>query len=507
MIGEAGVPIVFEGRPPFADDPTGSNDEYIGAVVVGYWRGCLPTPAAVVVDRASGALTRALAGSHFAGEEGDVLTVLAPASPACERVILLGLGDEAELDPARLRRLGGIAAKALMESTGGRAVIGLGLDGFLAAQFAYGLRLRGHTPLNLRSRPDPDRPAGPAEIVVATSDPDAARNLFSRLESVAEGVHLARDLVAEPANRLTPQAMAEQAAALEALGVEVEILEDAALKAEGLGLLAGVGQGADNPPCLALLRWRGSGEEGQPPLILAGKGITFDTGGISIKRYDSLHEMKGDMAGAAAVLGAMRALAGRQARVEAVGVLALAENAVSGRALRPGDVLRSYAGKTVEIIDTDAEGRLVLADALAYACSRYRPAAVLSLATLTGAVVTALGRHRAGLFSNDEALAAKVLEAGEAADEPVWRLPILPQHDEDLASDIADTRNCAWGKVPDALHAARFLMGFIPEGVAWGHLDMAGTARTEEDLPLCPKGATGWGVRLLDRLVAEGWER
>jgi leucyl aminopeptidase len=273
----------------------------------------------------------------------------------------------------------------------------------------------------------------------------------------------------------------------------------------GLNLLSAVGKGSAHKPVLALLRWKG-GRSREKPLVFVGKGITFDTGGIDIKPREDMEEMKTDMAGGAAVAGLLMALAARNAPVNAVGAIAIAENMPSGRSVRPGDVVKAYAGKTVEIIDTDAEGRLVLADALAYAAARFPPAAMIDLATLTGAVEVALGWERAGLFCNDDTLAGRLFAAGEAEDEKLWRLPLTDRYDEAIASDIADLRNCTWERGPDALHAARFLQHFVPDCVPWAHLDIAGMAEADEDQPLWGEGPTGFGVRLLDRMIKDGYE-
>ncbi|MCA1939739.1 MAG: leucyl aminopeptidase family protein, partial [Caenispirillum bisanense] len=263
-----------------------------------------------------------------------------------------------------------------------------------------------------------------------------------------------------------------------------------------------VGRAAAEPPALVTLTWPGTGDGAAPPLALVGKGITFDTGGLCVKPAEGMERMKGDMGGAAAVLGTVHALASMQAACPVVGILAIAENAVGGSALRPGDVLRSAKGLTVEVIDTDAEGRLVLADALAHAAT-LRPRAVVDMATLTGSVVTALGRHMAGLFCADAALAAALRDLGDAVGEPLWPLPLTDAFDDDLKSDLADLLQCApAGRfLPDALHAARFLQHFAPAGVPWAHLDIAGVAAADDDRPLSPKGATGFGVRLLTALA------
>lgn len=472
----------------------------VDAVAVGVWEGARPDDGFRALDQHQ-VLTRALRVSRFRGREGETLTLAAPGRGKAGRVVLLGLGPHGPIEPARAQRLGGALVGELLCSGAERLSVRIDLGPEAAAHMALGMRLKAwHPPHALRSRLDEAELPSLREATVAASAIEEARHHLDRLDALADAVALARDLVTEPGNHLTPENFARRALLMAAHGCTVEILDEERLRREGLGLLLAVGQGSAQAPRLAVVGWNG-GAPGEPPLVFVGKGITFDTGGLSIKRDPNMWEMKGDMGGAAAALGAIRALAGRRAKVNAAAVLAIAENMPSGRALRPGDVVRAYDGRTVEVVDTDAEGRLVLADALAWACARLKPRTVIDLATLTGAVVTTLGRHRAGLFCNDDALAERVYRCGEASGEPVWRLPLQDAHDEALKSDIADLRNCAWGFVPDALHAARFLQHFVPESVAWAHLDIAGVAEAAEAHPLGPKGATGFGVRLLDELA------
>ncbi|HVI18716.1 MAG TPA: leucyl aminopeptidase, partial [Gaiellales bacterium] len=313
----------------------------------------------------------------------------------------------------------------------------------------------------------------------------------------------ARDLVSEPGNVLTPKAFADACAGLADAGLEVEILDREALEALGMNALLGVAQGSVLPPYVAIVQWHGGGNE--PPLALVGKGICFDTGGISIKPAQGMEDMKWDMGGAAAVYGAMLAIAGRKAAANVVGVVGLAENMPSGTAQRPGDVVRSMAGKTIEIVNTDAEGRLLLADVLHYTRERFKPRAIIDLATLTGAVIVALGHEQAGLFSNDEALASDLQAAAEATGELLWRLPLGKAYEKHIKSDIADLKNVGRAREAGSTAGAVFLQQFIGD-TPWAHLDIAATAWTSRDLPLAGKGATGYGVRLLDRLVAARFE-
>lgn len=333
--------------------------------------------------------------------------------------------------------------------------------------------------------------------------PDAVLPLWHAAWAVAQGVALARGLVAAPANVLTPKAFGQRLKTLERHGIAVHLLGRKRLRQAGFGGLLAVGQGSANPPRLAVLRW--AGRIAAPPVVFVGKGITFDTGGISLKPAAGMEHMRADMAGAAACAGAMLALALRDSPAPAAAVLALAENAIGAEAYRPGDVVATLSGRTVEVIDTDAEGRLVLADALNYAVRAFRPEAVVDLATLTGAAITALGHHRAALFGNDPPLGATLCAAGEAVGERLWPMPIGEAHRDDLRSDIADLLQCApGGGQPDACHAAAFLREFLGDTPpAWAHVDMAGQARRP---PGEPEGASGFGVRLLDRLVALRFE-
>jgi len=446
---------------------------------------------------------RALKRAGFDGGIGEAELFHAPPG-GLDALIVLGLGGR-QRRRRDWRAAGGALLDALDESGAVNATAALDLPAEAAADLAYGLRLKGYRPPRLyRTRIDPDdeddRPKRLEAVTITTDDPETATRLFAARAAVAEGVFLARELTDEPGNVLGPEAFAARARRLEALGIEVTVLDETALAATGLALLLAVGRGSVQPPRLVLLRWAGADE---PPLVLVGKGITFDSGGISIKADDDeMDAMKADMAGAAAVIGALCAVAGRRAHSHVVGVLALAENMPSGGAQRPGDVWTSAAGLTVEVIDTDAEGRLVLADALAYAARDLAPRAMVDIATLTGSVEEVLGDYHAGLYANDDRLAKRLLKLGRAEGEPLWRLPITASCDEDLKSAIADLRHCAWGDaVPDNDDAARFLWHFVPPEIPWAHIDMAGKEFADEDDPLCPEGTSGFGVRLFDALA------
>ena len=437
--------------------------------------------------------------------------------PKPERAALAGFGDRAgqvaEVLTGKRRRLL-IRCDADLEAAGALAVARLGgvehvaIDarGWAAAdaaRFAAGGALRAWRFQRFLTRPDPERPVL-ARIDVLVDDPGKARAAWAALEPGVRGALFARDMVVEPSNELTPAGFATHLRALAAHGIEVEVLEGERLREEGLRGVLAVGGGSVNPPCIAVLRWAGNGRA--DPVMFVGKGITFDTGGLCIKPAQGLWEMRADMAGAAACAGAMMALALRGSPAAAVAVLPLAENMTDAASYRPGDVLRLQSGTTVEVVDTDAEGRLVLADALAWGIGRYRPQAVVDLATLTGSIVVALGHHMAGLFATDDALAAHVAAAGAAVNERAWRMPLHEGYGEPLESDIADIRQCSDGRMqPDACLAAHFLRGFVGE-VPWVHLDIAGVESNEKASDRHAAGPTGWGARLLDRLVQDRFE-
>jgi len=338
-----------------------------------------------------------------------------------------------------------------------------------------------------------------------TGEVGEAKRAFAPLDKIVDGVFFTRDLVSEPANIIYPETLAEAARSLEKLAVDVEVLDEKQMKKLGMGALLGVGQGSVRPPRLVVMQWKGAKSKTAQPVAFIGKGVTFDTGGISIKPADGMWDMKWDMAGAGVVIGLMKALAGRKAKVNAVGVVGLVENMPSGAAQRPGDIVTSMSGQTIEVLNTDAEGRLVLADAMWYAQDRFKPKFMVDLATLTGAIIIALGHENAGLFTNNEELAERLVAAGKSVGEPVWRLPLGDAYDKLMDSDAADIKNISGGRDAGSITAAQFLQRFV-NGVPWAHLDIAGTAWSKKDAPTVPKGATAFGVRLLERLVAEHYE-
>jgi leucyl aminopeptidase len=437
----------------------------------------------------------AMARAGFAGKLGETCEL-----PGRERMLLTGVGET----PARLalERAGACAAAKLL----GTARIAIDARGWApeeAVALVTGAVLRAWRFDRLKTKAGSDAPCL-SRVDIITDAPDVLGPAWDAAACVLEGVAFARVLVAEPSNRLTPARFVKRLGRLTEVGVEVGVLDGRALHRAGLGGLLAVGSGSTHPPALAVLRWRGT--NGAKPIVFVGKGITFDTGGICIKPASGMEEMRADMAGAAACAGAMLALALRRSPAPAVAVLALAENAVSGSSYRPSDVLRMADGSTVEVVDTDAEGRLVLADALAWACKHLDPAALVDLATLTGSIVTALGHEMAGLFDNDPAFAADIAAAGAAVGEPAWRMPIGKSHRDDLDSAIADLRHCTTGRYQlDACHAAAFLREFVGK-VPWAHLDIAGMESRAAASSEHAAGPSGYGVRLLDRLVAQRFE-
>lgn len=483
-----------------------------GAVIVGVLEGKVLTPTAQKIDeQAGGALSRAINASKFEGKKDQTLVVLAPAGLELNRVVLLGLGKADGIDAGVAQSLGGTALAQVLNSGDTAAALavdwveGSTIDAVeFAANMAFGVRLKSYRFDKYFTKEKKEDKPSVKKFTVLTAENGAAKAAFHPLDKVADGVFLTRDLVSEPANVIHPESLAEECKKLADLGVDVELLNEKQMKKLGMGALLGVGQGSDRESHLVIMRWNGAKDQDSAPLALIGKGVCFDTGGISIKPAGGMEEMKWDMAGAGAVIGTMKALAGRQAKANVIGVVGLVENMPSGNAQRPGDVVTSLSGQTIEVINTDAEGRLVLADALWYVKERFKPSAMIDLATLTGAIIISLGNDYAGLFANNDALADNITAAGKSAGEKVWRLPMGESYDKQIKSDIADMKNVG-GREGGSITAAQFLKRFVGD-TAWAHLDIAGTAWSKADTATCPKGATAFGVRLLDRLVAESYE-
>ncbi|RMF08251.1 MAG: leucyl aminopeptidase [Alphaproteobacteria bacterium] len=459
-----------------------------------------------------GAIRRAIKGAGFKGERGETVDLFGANGLEADRVVVVGLGRASELDPTKVERVGAGVAKHLL--TSGLKAITVVVDDVpglklspedFAAHFALGFRLRSYRFDRYRTKEPESKKPSVKKLVMLTDVPGKAEVAYAPLDAVADGVALARDLLNEPGNVIYPESYAKEIQKLEQLGVRVEVLDEKAMRKLGMNALLAVGQGSANESKLVIMEWNGARDSKDVPLAFIGKGVTFDSGGISLKPGAGMDEMKYDMGGSAAVVGLMRALAGRKARVNVVGVVGLVENMPSHKAQRPGDIIRSMSGQTIEVLNTDAEGRLVLADALWYTQDRYKPRFMIDLATLTGAIIIALGHEYAGLFSNNETLAKRLEAAGQATDELVWRMPLSNAFDKDIDSKVADMKNIGNGREAGSIAAAQFLQRFVNK-TPWAHLDIAGTAWGKKDRTLVGPGPYGYGVRLLDRFIADYYE-
>jgi leucyl aminopeptidase len=472
--------------------------------------------AAALDNSLAGGLARAIEAAAFTGKKGQSASLLAPGA-GFKKILLLGLGKADALTARAAEALGGAAAAAL-SAEAEVAFLAAGIESTLVAHIGLGARLRRYRFDLYRTTLKDDEKPKLAKVTILADDPVKSRAAYAPLAAVAAGVELTRNLVTEPANILFPAEFAQRTEALKKLGVKVEVFDKKDLEKLGFGSLLSVSWGSAREPRMVVMQWLGASgaakEDGKKPkkpkdpIAFIGKGVTFDTGGISIKPAAGMEDMKWDMAGAGTVTGLMAALAGRNARVDAVGLIGLVENMPSGTAMRPGDVVTSYSGQTIEVLNTDAEGRLVLADVLYYAQQRFAPKYMIDLATLTGAIIVGLGHEYAGLFSNDDVLSEKLLAAGKVTGEGLWRMPLAPlgeSYDKNLNSPIADVKNIGGGRAGGSITAAQFLQRFV-NGKPWAHLDIAGMAWADKDSAVTPKGATAFGVRLLDRLVADNFE-
>ncbi|MDA1088913.1 MAG: leucyl aminopeptidase [Proteobacteria bacterium] len=495
---------------------SGPGSAATGALVVGVLEDNTLTLSAKALDKKiNGGLRRAFKTSRFKGKVGQSLTVVTPAGTRLDRLLIVGLGKAKDVDEQALCKLGGRIYAGLAASGSKTATILVdSLDGLtlkpdhMAAAIAEGALLRSYRFTKYQTKNEDDAKPTLTTMTIRCRGSAKAQAEFRARDKVVQGVFMTRDLVTEPPNVIYPDSLAKRCKALTKLGVKVEILGEAQMKRLGMGALLGVGQGSVRESKLVVMRWdgkRGAKAKADKPVCFVGKGITFDTGGISLKPSAGMEDMKYDMGGSAVVIGLMKALAGRKAKVNAVGVVALAENMPGPNAQRPSDVVTSMSGQTIEVLNTDAEGRLVLADALHYANTRFKPQFIVDLATLTGAIVVALGSEYAGLFSNNDKLSERLTDAGEEVGELLWRLPQGEVYDKMLKSDIADMKNISGGRGAGSITAAQFLGRFIGK-TPWAHLDIAGVTWDKADTPLSPKGATAFGVRLLNRLVADHYE-
>ncbi len=452
-----------------------------------------------------GVLKRAMAANDFTGEKEKTLVLVAPAKSRLSRILLVGIGDPAKADQTILENIGGTALVALGNKDAQATFLVDSFKGFdvatAAAHIAYGARLRSYRFDKYHTKMKPDQKPKLKNLAMASAEMAKAKLVYSDLDKVVEGVFLTRDVVSEPPNVINPETLAKVCVELKELDIKVDVLDEKQMKRLGMGSLLGVAQGSVIPARLVTMAWMG-GVEGEKPALFVGKGVTFDSGGLSLKPPAGMEQMKYDMAGAGAVIGAMKALAGRKAKANVVGLVGLVENMPSGTAQRPGDVVTSMSGQTIEVLNTDAEGRLVLADALWYGQETFKPRCVVDLATLTGAIRIALGTEYAGIFSNDDTLNDQLIAAGKKVSEPLWRFPLGDAYDKQIDSPIADMKNVGNGGA-GSITAAQFLQRFVKKGTPWAHLDIASMAWLDEAKKTCPKGASAYGVRLLDQFVRD----
>ena len=485
----------------FAGNPTNK-----GVVALFVEKGNKLTAAAKEMDsKLSGLITRALENSKFKGEVRQTLMIPAPESCQHSHILLLGIGDAKKVAEKDFNAIGGTCYVAtsklpisnvdiLANDIESKDVVSVAMGGLLRS-WSFD---KYHT-----KKKEEDKPTIKTLTLVTSKHADC-QSAFGHSEAVADGVFLTRELGSEPANILYPESFAEKVKELSKLGIKVEVLGEAEMKKLGMGALLGVGQGSVRESQLAVMQWNG-GPKDEKPVAFVGKGVTFDTGGISIKPAANMEEMKTDMSGAAAVTGLMKSLATRKAKVNAVGVIGIVENMPSGSAQRPGDVVTTMSGQTIEVLNTDAEGRLVLADALWYTQDRFKPKFIVDLATLTGAIIVSLAHEYAGIFADNEELAKRLIECGGEVNEKLWRMPLDDAYDKDINSDIADMKNL--GTKGAGSCTAAHLLKRHTNNVPWAHLDIAGTAWSKCDMDTCAKGSTGFGVRLLDRLVSKYYEQ
>lgn len=464
----------------------------------------VPGSAEALNQASGGLIAEAIDGGRFDGKVGQQVSVVLPKGSDARRAVVLGGGKPKKRDARTLENVGAHFIKAVASSGFKSASITVH-TAEEAARVAAGAKLAAYRFDTYFTKLKADQKPSLSGLTIICDDPKAAKAAYAPLDAATDGTYLARDLVNMPPNDLHPESFAEKIKELSALGVEVEVLGEKQMAKLGMGALLGVGQGSVKESQLGIMKWNG-GKAGEDPVILVGKGVCFDTGGVSLKPGPGMEEMRGDMGGAAAVTGTIRALAQAKAKVNVVGLIGLVENMPDGNAIRPGDILRSASGQTIEVQNTDAEGRLVLCDVLWYAQEHFKPKAIVDLATLTGAIVISLGHHHAGLFTNSDDLADELTKAGLAEGERVWRLPMGSEYDSLIKSKFADMRNVG-GRAAGSITAAQFLKRFIKDGVRWAHIDIAGVAWVEgEKSPTDPSWASGYGPRLLSRWIVDNYE-
>jgi leucyl aminopeptidase len=460
------------------------------------------------LGKAADTVKRAAAANQFKGKSGSALDILAPEGIKAQRLIVIGTGKPSAIKEKDFLKFGGVTAGKLNAASDAVTIVAELPDGAMkpeqAAAIASGIRLRAYKFDRYKTKKkDGENESVRAEVSIAVDDVAAGRKAFAPDSHTVDGVIIARELVNEPPNVLYPEEFARRASQLRKVGVDIEVLDVKAMTKLGMGALLGVAQGSARPGRVVVMRWNG-GKRSDQPVAFVGKGVCFDTGGISIKPAGSMEDMKGDMGGAACVVGLMHALAARKAKVNAVGAIGLVENMPDGNAQRPGDIVTSMSGQTIEIINTDAEGRLVLADVLWYVAKKFKPKFMIDLATLTGAIMVALGTEHAGLFSNNDELAERLTKVGLETGERVWRMPLGPEYDKLIDSQFADVKN-AGVRNGGSITAAQFLQRFV-DNTPWAHLDIAGTAMGAPKTDINHSWGSGYGVRLLERLVSEYYE-
>ena len=461
-----------------------------------------------ILGSSAQAVDGAISSERFKGKLGASLDLIAPAGLRASRLVVIGCGKPKDLKPKDYLRLGGVAMGKIPSSATAATLVAELPDGPIkpeeAAEIALGARLRAYKFDRYKTKKkDDDEGRGAVSLTIEVANAPAAKKAWGLRSGTGDGVIFARDLINEPANILYPDEFAKRAGTLRKLGVAVEVLGEKEMEKLGMGALLGVGQGSRRESKMVVMRWNG-GKRGEKPVAFIGKGVCFDTGGISIKPAAGMEDMKGDMGGAACVVGLMQSLASRKAKVNVIGAIGLVENMPDGNAIRPGDILTSMSGQTIEVINTDAEGRLVLCDVLHYVNTKYAPKFMVNLATLTGAIIVALGQEYAGMFSNDDKLSERINKAGLETGERVWRMPLGPEYDKMIDSKFADMKNTG-GRYGGSITAAQFLHRFVGK-TPWAHLDIAGTAMGSPQTDINKSWSSGWGVRLLDQLVADHYE-
>jgi leucyl aminopeptidase len=462
--------------------------------------------------QSKGLIKKAIDSGAFTGKRNQYISIPAPAGLAFGKIILMGVGKTTDVTASAIEAMGGNLYGAYAKG-GDKSLqvmfdaVGSKIDvATAAAHFALGMQLRSYRFDKYLTKEKPENKPTVTSVTILVKGAAKAKAAFGPLEKIASGIVFTRNVVNEPPNVIYPESFAAQAKQLSKLGVKVEVLDEKQMKALGMGALLGVAQGSVKPARLIVMQWMGAKNKKAAPVALIGKGVTFDTGGISIKPAAGMEDMKWDMAGAGAVTGAMMALAARKAKANVVGICGMVENMPDGNAQRPSDIVTTMSGMTVEVLNTDAEGRMVLCDAMWYAQQRFKPKVMVDLATLTGAIVVALGSEYAGLFSNDNKLSKQLTDAGEGVGEKLWRMPMCDAYDREIDGFQSDLKHIGNGREAGSATAAHYLGRFVQKDVAWAHLDIAGVAWAKKDGGAIPRGASAFGVRLLDRFIAENFE-